>query len=480
MSLSSVLAGFARKRGERWKAGLTQSREAAKKLRPEQGPSLRSERAPGPTALGKSGVAAMRDILVASRLRARHLAFPFLPLSLLASPAQADTLIDNVNGISLRADGKVDRFNGVLIGDDGRIEQVLTRSDKRPGKVDYKLDGKGRVLIPGIVDAHLDLMELGLAQLTGEDAPPEAKPRPEDLDLALNKAQQLLLERGVTTVTDMGTTIEDWQAYRRAGDLGLLRLRIVAYAEGADAMILIGGPGPSTWLYEDRLRLNGVRLVLDGAAKVRLSDTQLKNLMSRAAMDNFQVAVEAHGEPASRAVLDAVDELAQTYKGERRWRIEGADTVSVGELPRFARSGVIASVAPERSGAMKPLADAGAKLAFGSGGTLSAPRPFAGLAAAVGRASAAPASDGAWPVSQALPRETALAASTIGAAYAALAEGRLGQIAAGRRADFLLIDQDPLLATPEDLTRIRVLETWVGGKRLYQAREPSAPQAEGR
>lgn len=403
----------------------------------------------------------------------------------LASPAHADTLIDNVDGISLNTDGKVDRFNGVLIGDDGRIEQVLARTDKRPGKVDYKLDGKGRVLIPGLVDAHVDLMALGLAQLTGEDAPAGARPRPEDLDLALNKVQQLLLERGVTTVTDMGATIEDWQAYRRAGDLGLLRLRIVAYAEGADAMILIGGPGPSTWLYEDRLRLNGVRLVLDEAASGRskLSDTQLKNLMSRAAMDSFQVAVEAHGELASRAVLDAVDELAQTYKGERRWRIEGVDTVAAVDLPRFAGSGVIASVLPraDTSRAMKPLADAGAKLAFGSGGALSAPQPFAGLAAAIGRPTAPPASDGGWPVAQAMSRETALAAYTIGAAYAAFAEGRLGQIAPGRRADFLLIDRDPLLATPDDLAKARVLETWVGGKRLYQAKDAApASAAEGR
>jgi len=416
------------------------------------------------------------------RLRASARALLLLAF---ASPAQADTLIDNINGISLNADGKVDRFNGVLIGDDGRIEQVLTRSDKRPGKVDYKLDGKGRVLIPGLIDAHVDLMELGLAQLTGEDAPPEARPRPEDLDLALNKVQQLLLERGVTTVTDMGTTIEDWQAYRRAGDLGTLRLRIIAYAEGADAMILIGGPGPSTWLYDDRLRLNGVTLVLDGTApaKAKLSDTQLKNLMSRAAMDNFQVAVEAHGEPASRVLLDAVDELAQTYKGERRWRIEGADAVAAADLPRFSRAGVIASLLPrsDSSRAMKPLADAGTRLAFGSGGPLSPPQPFAGLAAAVGRPTAAPATEGAWPVAQALPREAAFAAYTTGAAYAAFADGRLGQVAAGRRADFLLIDQDPLLAAPEDLAKVRVLETWVGGKRLYQAKDaPPPPAAEGR
>ena len=53
----------------------------------------------------------------------------------------------------------------------------------------------------------------------------------------------------------MGTSIEDWQTYRRAGDLGTLSLRIVAYAAEVDDMVLMAGPGPTPWLYDDRLRL---------------------------------------------------------------------------------------------------------------------------------------------------------------------------------------------------------------------------------
>jgi hypothetical protein len=90
-----------------------------------------------------------------------------LPLLFATSgPVLADTLIDNVNGITLDAAGQVERFNGVLIGDDGRIEMVLKRGDKRPGKVDFLYDGKGRVLLPGMIDAHGHVMELGFQQLT--------------------------------------------------------------------------------------------------------------------------------------------------------------------------------------------------------------------------------------------------------------------------------------------------------------------------
>jgi hypothetical protein len=45
----------------------------------------------------------------------------------------------------------------------------------------------------------------------------------------------------VTAVADMGTSIEDWQAYRRAGDKNQLYVRIMAYAMGIDQMALIAG-----------------------------------------------------------------------------------------------------------------------------------------------------------------------------------------------------------------------------------------------
>ena len=366
-------------------------------------------------------------------------------------PARADVLIDNVNGLTLDAKGRAERFNGVLVGDDGRIEQVLERGDKRPGKVDYHYDGKGRVLLPGLVDSHVDLMKLGLSLLK-PDVPASASPgerklpppRPEDMDIAFANAQRLLLEHGITAVADMGTTIESWQAYRRAGDLGDLRIRIAAYANGTEAMALIGGPGPTPWLYGDRLRLNGVSLVLDGSleshsaalkapysdaspaaapkpassragGEPRYSDTQLKNLMSRAAIDNFQVAVRAEGDSAVANVLDAIDELSETYQGDRRWRIEQAVIVDPADMPRLGQHGIAISVRPgmeaplreiaeARLGserltgafAWKSLADAGATLAFGSDTPQATPQPFAGMAAAITRQDANGLPFGGW------------------------------------------------------------------------------------
>ena len=177
----------------------------------------------------------------------------------LAAPALADTLLDNVNGVTVDETGKVVAFTGLIFDRDGVIEQVLHSGDKRPKKVDYRFDGAGRYVVPGIVDSHVALMRIGYAALTGgrTNLPP---PRPEDRDVALQKAQRLLAAQGITAVADMGTTIEDWQTYRRAGDKETLYIRIMAYAASVEDMALIGGPGPTPWLYKDKLRLNGVFL----------------------------------------------------------------------------------------------------------------------------------------------------------------------------------------------------------------------------
>ncbi|MDD3800553.1 MAG: amidohydrolase family protein, partial [Novosphingobium sp.] len=280
-------------------------------------------------------------------------------------PPVAGTLIDNVDGLTPDGKGGIDRFEAFLIAPDGRVAEVYHTGDKRPQRVDYMLDGEGRVVVPGMIDAHGHVMATGFARMTldlsqtesldealsriaawaaahtdlpwilgtgwnqvrwGLDRMPtaaeldqvtggrpawltrvdghagwansaaiaaagitpatpdpaggeilrvasskapagvfidaatalvEAKkpaPRPEDRDTALGEAQLALLAQGVTAIADMGTSIEDWQAFRRAADLGHLRVRIVAYAGGIDDMVLIGGPRPTPWLYQDRLK----------------------------------------------------------------------------------------------------------------------------------------------------------------------------------------------------------------------------------
>lgn len=536
----------------------------------------------------------------------------------LPAPALADTLVDNINGISIDRQGTITRFAAMLIDDQGRIAQVLKRGEKPAGRPDFREDGHGRTVVPGFVDAHVHVMGLGLAQMTldlsGTRSLDEAlakiaahaaenpglpwiigrgwnqetwglgryptaaeldavvadrpvwlervdghagwanskalaagnvtdktadpaggrierqgatrrpagvlvdgamplvaakvpPPRAQDRDLALHEAQELLVKHGVTAVADMGTSIEDWMSFRRAGDAGRLRIRIMAYADSVPTMLLVGGTGPTQWLYDDRLRLNGVKLYLDGALGSRgawlkapyaddpknsglplLNGTQLRNLMSRAAMDDFQVAVHAIGDAANAEVLGAVEELAAEYSGDRRWRIEHAQVVDPADIARFGRNGIVASMQPVHQPSDRLMAEArlgparladayawrsihaaGAPLAFGSDAPVETPDPLAAIATAMSREDAHGQPFGGWQPQETIPFEQALAAQTAVAAWAGFGEGRFGRLTAGERADFVVLDGDPTLANPAEIKRLKVLETWIGGQRVYSS-----------
>jgi predicted amidohydrolase YtcJ len=253
--------------------------------------------------------------------------------------------------------------------------------------------------------------------------------------------------------------------------------------------------------------MGGIKLYLDGALGSRgaslkapyaddhgarglplLSPSQLRNLMSRAAMDNFQTAVHAIGDAANAEVLSAIEELSESYKGDRRWRIEHAQIVDPADIARLGQHGVIASMQPlhqtsdrlmaeARLGpdrlagayAWRSVTKAGGRLAFGSDAPVEPADPWAGMAAAISRTDARGEPFGGWFPQETVSREQALAGFTSGAAYAAFAEGRFGRLLPGERADFLLVDRDPLFASPDALRQTKVLQVWVGGVKVRGA-----------
>jgi predicted amidohydrolase YtcJ len=539
-----------------------------------------------------------------------------------AMPAYADGLVDNVNGITLDEKGQVVRFSALTVTADGKVGRLIRQGEKpsadKNWRADWRLDGKGRTLLPGLFDAHGHVMGMGIAALTldlsdtktlaeaqariadyarthperrwilgrgwnqevwglgrfptaadidavvadkpvmlervdghaiwanaaalaaggvtGKTVSPAGgrieklangapagvlvdsamalvekavpQPLPSERDLALSKAQDILLSLGITAIADMGTSPDDWNTMRRAGDKGAMRVRIVAYANSIDTAISVAGAGPTPWLYDDMLRMVGIKMYADGALGSRgaclkkpytdaptqtglcfLDDTKMRNIMSRAAMNNLQVATHAIGDAADAQVLSAIEELSLTYKGDRRWRIEHAQIVDAADLPRFGKHGIIASMQPVHQTSDRTMAEArldparltgayawasmlknGSVLAFGSDVPVENANPFPGLVAAITREDANGQPFGGWQPQERIAREAALAGFTTGAAFAGQAEDRIGRLAPGYRADFIFVDVDPLLSTPAQLRATKVSETWVGGKRMFRAK----------
>ena len=84
-----------------------------------------------------------------------------LGAALLSSSVFADTLIQNVNGIQVGPDGKLQHFNALLIGDDGKVEFTIPPGGRMPIAA-VGVDMHGQTLLPGFIDAHGHVMELGI------------------------------------------------------------------------------------------------------------------------------------------------------------------------------------------------------------------------------------------------------------------------------------------------------------------------------
>ncbi len=88
---------------------------------------------------------------------------PLIALAaLLSTSAIADTLVTNVNGMQVGADGQLQHFSGLLIGKDGKVKSVLT-GPPPPMTFDQTIDGHGQTLLPGLIDGHGHVMDLGFA-----------------------------------------------------------------------------------------------------------------------------------------------------------------------------------------------------------------------------------------------------------------------------------------------------------------------------
>jgi predicted amidohydrolase YtcJ len=332
----------------------------------------------------------------------------------------------------------------------------------------------------------------------------------------LDTAEAELLALGLTSVHDAGISAAADQLLRQRAAAGRLGIRLYGMARGSDAgfMARLRAEGPLKDSGDGHYTLRAIKLFADGALGSRGAalidpysdapasrgllfhgDAELLAQMRAAARAGFQVNVHAIGDAANRQALAGFEALRREL-GPRstalRHRIEHAQVIALADIPRLARDEVIASVQPthatsdmnmaeDRVGpqriqgayAWQRLLRSGARLACGSDFPVEERSPWAGLYAAVTREDAEGRPVGGWYRQQALTPVQALDCFTRGAAYAGHAEQDVGSLTPGHRADFILVDRDPLTASPAALLKTRVLQTWVGGRLVHT--RPSEP-----
>jgi predicted amidohydrolase YtcJ len=176
----------------------------------------------------------------------------------------------------------------------------------------------------------------------------------------------------------------------------------------------------------------------------------------------FQIMIHAIGATANHIALD-VFEAAAKMNGvrDRRFRIEHAHNVAELDIPRFARSNIVASMQPflfsgTRGSRFATLMKQKARVAFGSDASMADFDPLAGIYAAVNA--------GAESISV----FDAVRAYTAGSAQAQFQEKEKGTIEPGKLADFVILSDDIFAIDRQKIRETKVILTVVNGKVVYQ------------
>jgi predicted amidohydrolase YtcJ len=267
---------------------------------------------------------------------------------------------------------------------------------------------------------------------------------------------------------------------RRADSLQGKRFRATAVKIMVDGIVESGTAALQTPYLGGHLCGSGTRY-LDAA--------ELAAAVAALDAEGFQVHLHTIGDQAVRDALNAIAALPDPPR--LRHQLAHLQVVDPADVPRFGALGAVANVqmlwacleeqmtelvlpvlGPERSRTQYPFASilgGGAVLGAGSDWPVSTANPFEQIAVGVNRVVPGdPASEPFLPAER-LTLDQALAAFTVGAAWADHRDPDRGVLRAGAVADLAAFDRDPYLLNPAELSSVRASRTYVDGVCVFVA-----------
>jgi len=325
---------------------------------------------------------------------------------------------------------------------------------------------------------------------------------------AVFKAEEECLKKGITSFQDAGSSFEELEKFEKLAKDGKMKVRLWAMARHP-AKDLEGKVGKYKRVNvgNNFYTCNAIKSEVDGALGAfgawllepyadkpgfRGQNTtdiyDVKKIADMAVANDMQFCVHAIGDRANRVVLDIYEGILSqnTNKKDMRWRIEHAQHLNPDDIPRFAKYGIIASMqgihctsdAPfvvkrlgmERAkyGAYpwRSLLDQGVIIANGTDAPVEDVDPIKSFYASVTRKRED--SGLVFFAEQSMTRAEAIYSYTKGNAYAAFEEGFKGMIRPGKVADIVILSQDLLRCTDDDILKTQVLYTISDGKIRYK------------
>ena len=369
---------------------------------------------------------------------------------------------------------------------------------------------------------HIDRNETGeltgILRDTAQDAVQRAIPKlsHDQLRQALETALADLAENGVTSAQDYSPQWENFQIFEEMEKAGKLTARISEWLPFDETVEQLDKKRSSHPQSDLMLHTGMLKGFMDGSlgghtaaltepyaddpknnGLARYDAEKLNAMTKERVLAGFQIGFHAIGDKGIQMALEAFAEAEKAAKeasvkaanggDDYRLRIEHVQCPTLAEIAQFKQLKVIASMQPShvltdmrwaetRLGpgraslcyAWAAFLMKGVTLAFGTDYNVEPVSPYRGLYAAVTRKSV----DGKqefYPA-QRITMDQAIAAYTIGSAFAEFEEKEKGKITPGMLADFVVLDRDLTATAADKLLGTKVLRTVVGGKTVYEAK----------
>ena len=213
------------------------------------------------------------------------------------------------------------------------------------------------------------------------------------------------------------------------------------------------------------------------------SPERYQEIAKQIANSEYQMNTHAIGDSANTWMLKTYKDVLKDAKN-RRWRIEHAQIISEEDFTHF--DNILPSVQPthatsdmywakDRVGAermkgayaFKDLLNKYGKIALGTDFPVEQVNPFLTFYAAVARQNTEGFPTDGFQMENALSREETLKGMTIWAAYSNFEEEEKGSIEVGKFADFVILDQDIMKVSSNEIPKTSVISTYLNGEKVF-------------
>jgi hypothetical protein len=329
----------------------------------------------------------------------------------------------------------------------------------------------------------------------------------------------LMLPLGYTSITDF-MALPNYGTIRALAESGRhppLRVSVAVFADSGGHRL----PGnlaalkPTASVDPAWFRLAGIKVWADGDVPVRTgylfghyageadnhglatnTQAELDALVARVHAAGLGMFIHSTGDRANVMALDAYEKVVKAGGPKTLLRIEHFGDFMLGPdvLGRAVRLGIEANIQPgwiytlagvtqENLGAevaraeafrFRTMIDAGLRPGFGTdmtGFQRGTENPFMHIESMLTRK----AMDGStFLPGEALSLDQALRVMTIWSARSMGEEAVKGSLEPGKFADMIVLSDDITRVAPERIDAIQVMETWVGGQRVFERQDPAA------